>query len=313
MTRELLAFACRAFPPDHRARRSDEVVDTALLAADGSVWRTAREAFSLVVAGMGQRLRAESVRSPGDGVALLAGVLAVVNLGVALAGIADDVHAPPPQFVILGNLFARSPYVVDWWWIGFAVAAAGIVLGLVLGDRRLALGAALVNLSLVGYDAIFLAGEGRGHLEVFTYLQTFGFPFGWHWLAPAAVLTLATAAAPYRRFPLSRLPLALVAALLLVVLSREAWGGFFVLVWPLGVIVVLAMAFGALAPRLAVVAVGALLAAVPSVVAYLTRPDAVTMYDHHHHHDPFVIAGIAAGVALGVVLPLAQLTRRRLA
>ena len=310
--RRVLGFACRAFPPDHRARSSDEVVDTALLAAGGSAWRTAREAQSLVFAGTLERLRAESTRSAQDGIALLAGVLSVANLAVALGGIAAAVHPPPPQFTILGNLFAGSPYVVDWWWIAFAVAAAGIVVGLALGHRRLALGAGLANVGLVGYDALVLAGEGRSHLEVFTYLQTFGFPFGWHWLTPAVVLVLATAAAPYRRLPLSWLPLALVAALLLVVLAREAWGGFFVLAWPLGAIVVLAIAFGALAPRLAVVAVGTLLAVVPSVVAYLTRPDAVTMYDQHHHHDPFVIAGIAAGVALGVVLPLAQLTRRRL-
>ena len=66
LMRGLLAFACRAFPRDHRARRSDEVVDTALLAADGSAWRAAREALSLVVAGVRQRLRAESDRlAPG--------------------------------------------------------------------------------------------------------------------------------------------------------------------------------------------------------------------------------------------------------
>jgi hypothetical protein len=86
--RAVLAFACRAFPPDHRARRSDEVVDTALLASEGSAWRMAREALSLVVAGARQRLRAESGRSLRDGAALLAGVLALANLAIALAGIA---------------------------------------------------------------------------------------------------------------------------------------------------------------------------------------------------------------------------------
>ena len=35
--RELLRLACRAFPPDHRARRSDEVVDTALLETPADV------------------------------------------------------------------------------------------------------------------------------------------------------------------------------------------------------------------------------------------------------------------------------------
>ena len=87
LMRGLLAVACRAFPPDHRARHSDEIVDTALLAANGSRWRTAGEALSLVVAGARQRLRAESSRSMRDGAALLAGILALVNLAVALAGI----------------------------------------------------------------------------------------------------------------------------------------------------------------------------------------------------------------------------------
>ena len=90
--RGLLVFSCRAFPPDHRARHSDEVVDTALLAADGSAWRAGREAFSLVIAGYRQRLRAGSGRSVRDGAALLAGVLALVNFAVALAGITAGVQ-----------------------------------------------------------------------------------------------------------------------------------------------------------------------------------------------------------------------------
>jgi hypothetical protein len=92
--RGLLAFACRAFPRDYRARRSGELVDTALLAADGSAWRTAGEALSLVTAGLRQRARAERGRSIGDGIRLLAGVLALVNLSVALAGIGLGIDRP---------------------------------------------------------------------------------------------------------------------------------------------------------------------------------------------------------------------------
>jgi hypothetical protein len=303
--RELLAFACRAFPRDHRARRSDEVVDTALLAADGSTWRGAREALSLVVAGMRERLRAGPDSSIRDGVALLAGVLALVNLAVALAGIALYVHPPPPIVVLEGpaGFFARNPYVVGWWWIAFALAAAGIVLGLVLGNRRLALSAALANLGIVGYDALFLVPDFRGHLEAIVYLQgSAGYPSGWEWLAPAVVLALATAAAPLRRLPLRLLPLTLFAAVLLVALSRERYG-FFFLRWPFAAILVLAMAFGWLAPRLAVLAVGLTLAVVPIVVAYLTTP---------YYHAPVVTWIAAPGLALGLVLPLAYLTRRRL-
>ena len=307
--RDLLSVACRAFPRDYRARQSGELVDTALLAVNGSWWRALPEALSLVVAGTWQRLRAERDRSLRDGVALLAGVLAIVNLAVALAGVAACVHPPPPEFSVGLNALPQV-YVLDWWWIAFAGAAAGIVVGLVLGDRRLALGAALANLGLVAYDAIAFA-VGAGHFEVFFWLQTSGFPVGRYWLAGAVVLAAATAAAPLRRHSPSWLPLALVAALVLVVLARETRGSSFVfLAWPLAVTVLLAIAFGALVPRLAVVAVGGLLVAAPSVVGYLTRPDSTTPYYSHNH--PWVIGGVAAALAFSLVVPLAHLARRRL-
>jgi hypothetical protein len=58
----------------------------------------------------------------------------------------------------------------------------------------------------------------------------------------------------------------------LLVLSRETAGGFFFLRWPLAAVVVLGIALGSVAPRLAVVAVGVTLAAVPTVDTYLTMP-----------------------------------------
>jgi hypothetical protein len=303
--RELLAAACRAFPRDHRARRSDEVVDTALLAADGSAWRGAREAASLVVAGARQRLRAESGRSLRDGASLLAGVLALVNLAVALAGITARIHLDGLHVYATTSY---GPYVVDAWWVLFSVAAVAVVVGLLLGDRRIAVGAAATNLGLVAYDAIFLANgnayDGRGHFDVFTYTQTSSFPGGRQWLAAAIVLALATAAATPRRLPLTRLPLALVAAVALVVISRETWGAFFFLRWPLAALLVLGVAFGALAPRLAVLAAGATLAAAPSAASYLTAPNL--------HHHPSVLGFVVAGLGLAAVLPFAHLVRRRL-
>lgn len=299
--REFLRFACRAFPPEHRARRSDEIVDTAVLAANGRTLRVIREALSLVVAGTRQRVRAESHRTLQDGLALLAGILATLNLGVALAGIALGVNKPPIYFLGRGPLFLRSPYVVDWWWIAFAVAAAGIVLGLVLGIRRLAVGAALTNVGILAYDAI----GGLGHMDAFTFFrQEPSFPGGWEWLVAAIVLALATAAAPLRRLSLGRLPLALAAAVLLIVLSRETAGSFFFLCWPLAAIVVLALAFGWVAPRLAVVAVGLTSVVVPIVVAGLMTP-----YGYHPSIWPWLVV---PGLVLSLALPLAQLTRRRL-
>lgn len=302
--REFLRFACRAFPPEHRARQSDEVVDTALLAADGSRWRAAREALSLVVAGTRQRLRAERDYSLRDGFGLLAWLLGLVNLAVAVAGISLIVR--PPE--LYG--FTQRTSGIDWWWIAFAVAAAAIVLGLALGSRWLAVCAAFANLGVVGYDAIFLAdnslNDGRyGHLDVFTaFRRTLSFPGERQWLSVAVVLALATIASPSRRVPLRRAVLAPVAGLLLVVPSRELAGGFFFLCWPLIAIVVLGMAFGAVAPRLAIAAVGVTVAAVPSADSWLTMPG--------YQQGPGTTWAVSVGLALGVLLPLAHLTRRRL-
>jgi hypothetical protein len=299
--RGLLVFSCRAFPPDHRARRSDEVVDTALLAANGSAWRAGREALSLVRAGFGQRVRLESARPLRDGLAPLAWVLAVVNLAVALVGAAAERAIP----ILASRGFVPFPYRPDWWWIAFTVAAVGIVLGLILGDRRLALGAALGNLGLLAYDALFPFSQPGGHLLDLFFLGP-SFPVGTQWLAPAVLLALATAAAPLRRLPLTRLPLAVGVVAALVVLSREMrpWGDFLFLRWPLAALVVLSIAFGALIPRLAVLALGLVLAAAPS---------SVTLFAGSTIDRASVIWSLAAGFVLGAFVPFARLVRRRLA
>src|SRR5581483_5715727 len=116
LMRELFAVACRAFPPGHRARRSDEVVDTALLAAEGSLWGGAREAVSLVAAGMHQRLRAEAARSWRHGASLLAGVLGVVNLAVAVAGLTSGFGTySGPSVLLWGVRYGRLsvPFIID--------------------------------------------------------------------------------------------------------------------------------------------------------------------------------------------------------
>jgi len=301
--RGVLAFACRAFPRDYRADRGDEAVDTALLAAGGSARRAAREAVSLVVLGLRQRLRVESGRPLRDGATLLAGVLALVNLAVALAGVTarvgfHDGFRLTPSY---------GPYVVDAWWIVFVVAAAATVTGLGLGERRLALGGAVMNLGVVAYDALFLVGgspyDGRGHFDVFTYTQTSSVPGGREWLGAAIVLAVATAVARPRRLPRWRLPLALLLVALLAVLSRETWGAFFFLRWPLAAVLVLAVAFGALAPRLAVLAAGVTLAATPSALLYMTAGNL--------HHHPSATGFVAVALALGALVPLAHLARRR--
>jgi hypothetical protein len=324
--REVLALACRAFPREHRARSSDEVVDTALLAADGSTRRAAREALSLVVAGIRQRLRAEWDRSLRDGFALLAVALSLVNLAVALAGITSGFgSAAGPSLLLWGVRYGplSVPFIVDGWWIAFAIVAAAVVVGLMLNYRWLAVGASVANLGLVAYDALSLENrwyfDGKGHFDVFTYADAASFPGGRQWLAAAVVLAVATAVARPRRLPLTRLPLALgVVGLLawLGWLSRASGGAFFFLRWPLAALVFLAVVFGTLAPRLAVLACGLTLAATPSVAAYLSGPNphyesSIRLARSH----PACSAGIVVvvvGLALGVVLPLTQLARRRL-
>ena len=296
--RGLLALSCRAFPRDHRARQSAEVLDTAVLAAGGSAVGTAREALSLVAAGMRQRLRVESDRPLRDGLVPLAWTLAVVNLAVAIAGAAA---AEPPFLPFGSRTFPPYTYRPDWWWSACMVAGAGIVLGLVRGDRRLALGASLANFGLLGYDALFPSTGPLSHLLVLIWWAP-SFPSGREWLVPAGVLALATAAAPLRRLPWTRLPVALAVVLALVVLSRESWtwGHFLFLRWPLAAVLVLAVAFGVLVPRLTVLAVGAVLAAAPSSATLL----AGARISH-----PAVIGCAAAALAF---VPFARLVRRRL-
>ena len=316
--RGLLAVACRAFPRDHRARRSDEVVDTALLAADGSVWRTVREALSLIVAGVRQRLRAESRRSAREGLTLLAGSLALVNLAVALAGVSLAIKPPTSMGFGFSYFPIASRFRLDWWWIAFAVAATAVVFGLALGKRWLAVGAAFANLGVVGYDAVFLSdnsmNDGRGHLDIFSgFGRMLTFPAERQWFAVAGVLALATLAAPSRRLPLRGLGFAAVVVLLLVVLSRVVAGGFAFLAWPISILVVLGILFGTLAPRFAVLAIGVTLAAVASSVTYVTTPWLATPTGLPPvGHGPVTTWLVAVGLVLGVLLPLAQLTRRRL-
>lgn len=334
--RGLLVLSCRSFPRDHRARSSDEVVDTALLVADGSALRALREGLSLVVAGARQRLRAESHRSLRDGAALLAAVLAIVNLAVALTGILSGFTADVGPSVLLWNVRygpGSYPFIIDAWWLAFAVAAAAIVFGLARGHRLLAVGAAIANVALVAYDASGFS-QAVSHFDVFTV--SYGFPGSRQWLVAAIVLAVATAAVRPRRVPLTRSALALVGVGLLVwlaLLARAPGGAFFFLRWPLAAIILLGVAFGAVAPRLAVLACGVTLAAIPSVIVYLIGPNPYATSDptlalyltgpdrwptsqaivrsEHHAFDPVAMLVVAAGLVLGAVL-LAQLARRRL-
>jgi hypothetical protein len=297
--RELLVFACRAFPRDHRARQSDEIVDTAVLAADGSAWGSTREALSLVGAGLRQRLREESRRPVREGFALLAGVLALLNLAVALAGAAFE-------YTSLGLFAPRPhdypyPYRPEWWSLVFIVVAVGILVGLVRGDRRLALGAALGNVGLLANDPFFPRLPNAAYLAHRMFVPP---DFGLRqWLVAAIVLALATAVAPLRRLPPTRLPLAVGAAVALVVLS-DGKVEFFFLRWPVVAVLVLAIAFGALVPRLAILALGVALAAAPADSIYLAGASL--------HHRPPVAGFVAVGLALGLLVPFARLVRRRL-
>ena len=224
--RGLLALACRAFPRDHRARRSDEVVDTALLAADGSAWRAAREALSLVVAGFRERLHATedvcSERRRG-----LAGVFAVVNLAVALFGMSwwstrrrlitavTVLRASSYPNPYMPSTCGGSPSPSSARW-GRPRSRAGHA-------ARLAVGAALVNLAHRRLRRVRLAPHG--HFWAYTR-RTLGRPACIS--APpglactGVVLALATAAAPSRRRPVLP-PRSSRRRRLLVVIARDNW------------------------------------------------------------------------------------------
>ena len=139
---------------------SDEVVDTALLAADGSPWRAVREALRSSSPGMRERLRAESrplgarrrraarrrprARQPrGRARRHRPGVHPLGRLDprprcssssrprTSSTGGGSRSPSPPPESSSVSSL----------------------------GDRRLAVGAALANLGIVGYDALFLVAR----------------------------------------------------------------------------------------------------------------------------------------------------------
>jgi hypothetical protein len=287
--RRLLVLACRAFPRDHRARRSDEVVDTASLVADGSRGRATREALSLVLGGIRERLRVESNCSFRDGLRLLAGVLAVVNLAVAIVG-------PGLRAWASGFGYSGYQHLPGWWWFALPIAAAGVVLGLMVGDRRLALGAALANLGLLVYHA-FAPWQHHGPFDPVAMIRVYGasFPAGREWLAPAVVLALATAAAPLRRIPLTRVPLLAGVVWALVALAQETAprADFTFLRWPLAALMLVTVAFGWLLPRLAVMTVGLVLAA-------------------GFHVGRAAMWSVTAVFVLWAFMPVARVVRRRL-
>lgn len=307
MTRRLLALSCRAFPRAHRARTSDEITDTAMLAADGSAWRAGREAISLVVGGAWERLRAERGMSVRSGVALVAQLLALLNLAVALCGVSLVVDAPPYRMPPrTPGWVPHDAYTLDRWWIAFAFSALGVVVGLALGRRAVALGAALANLAIVGYDALVLPGHG-GHFLAFD-TQSWGIPYPvfWTWLLASVVLVLAVIAAPSHR-SLVRLPVVIAGAVLLDVVARAHSDGFFFLQWPVEVVVALGVVFGLWAPRLAVLAIGAALALGPMVLLFTGRLA-------WQLGAPMRLATLLAlCLVLDLLLPLAYLARRRLA
>ena len=174
---------------------------------EGSAWRAVREAVSLVVAGLRQRLRAESGRSLRDGFGLVCRNPRSRQPRRGAGRSCLGIHHPP-LFLGFG---AAPPLGCHMSWTGgglrsrlrppasssvwYAATAAS------LSVRRCA------NLGIVGYDALFLVNGTdwySGHLVVFSLNQPGPnvFPVGRYWLAAAIVLVLGTAAAPMRRLPL---------------------------------------------------------------------------------------------------------------
>jgi hypothetical protein len=247
-----------------------------------------------------------------SGAYLCAWALAIVNLAVAVYSLTVRVHVldSPVRAVYVSPSYA--PYVTDWWWLSFAAASAGLIVALAASRRWVAVSMAGASFALVAYDALLLANsdkyDGRGHFDLFTYAQTSSFPGGREWLAAASVLLTATLVsgvgeATSRLRQRKALAFAFPLVVVLVAAARETWGAFFYLRWGVLAIVLVALFVAALAPRLTVVAAGVSLAALPSALVYVTSDNL---------SPGRVGAGaVLAGLTLGLILPIALLSRDR--
>lgn len=318
MRERILRMACCAYPRTYRSARGRELVDTALEATGRSAWALARESSSLLAAGLATRARRAgevTARETLASAALTTSlILAAVNCAVAIAALTARVHFLDVPAAAVYVSPAYGPYAIDWWWITFSVLGVGVVAALLGGRLRVATILSHASFALVAFDAATLANDnptdGRGHFDVFTYTQTSSFPGGREWVAASAILALATVTAARLRAQSRRQPVAIIvlAGLSIIVLAltaKGAWGAFFFLRFGLLVLVGLALVLGPFFRPLPLVASAATLAALPSVVAYLTAPNLSPTID--------VSVAFAMVMTTGIVAPLVVKLPRRVA
>jgi hypothetical protein len=181
--RRLLA----SYPPCFRDEHAESMLETLL---DGVADRGAigelRELGGLV--GGGLRARGELARRAGGGgwrhgVAMLLAPLAAVNLAVIVAAFWSVQHPAG-----LG-----SAHGVSTWWAVATLAAVALAGAVAAQRRRLAIAAAAVGLSPLGFDT-WLQASGRSDLDHFSTAHLRGFggpPMSPFWLFLAVVMLVA--------------------------------------------------------------------------------------------------------------------------
>lgn len=294
----------RAYPPDYRAARGEEIVTTLMESHADRHLSVAREFVALVVDGFRRRFGVRAVSGVAawrSGALLAAGILAFLTTAVALLGVIQE-HRNP---TIGGTI---TP-----WFALFAATAIATLVAVVFGLRRVATAAAAAGLATQVFEFVRApeAGYGSGsHYLVYSWSNASSLPREpLHWLVPSLLLlVLIVLGRPARRRATVAAPLAaglLIAAFGVAVETSHAWGGFVALLPALGVFALISLVIVSVDPRPAIASVPLMLAVLPMAWTYVVG-DSTTPASH--------------GLLLLVALPLlaaffavaaSRVTRRR--
>ncbi len=258
----------RAYPPDYRAARGDEIISTLMESHADRHLSVAREFVALVVDGFRRRagLRPVSgVAAWRSGALLAAGILAFLTTAVALLGVIQE-HR---NLTIGGSI---TP-----WFAAFAVTAIGTLVALVFGLRRVATVFAAAGLATQVFEFVRApeAGYGTGsHYLVYSWSNASSLPREpLHWLVPSLMLlVLIVLGRPARRRAIVAAPLAaglLVAAGGVAFETSHAWGGFVGLLPVLGAFALLSLVIVSVDPRPAIASIPLMLAVLPMTWTYV--------------------------------------------
>jgi hypothetical protein len=329
--------ALRVYPARYRAAREDEILATLAEGQGDRVRPRAGELVALVRAGLGERNRvdlAQGGRWWWRGLGSLAVPLTCVNAAVALAGlwVAWSLSTVPGR-----------------WWPSFAAVAVALAVAAAARLRMTATVLSLVNVAMVGLDAVTMAQNGgtTPHLRLLEHypaagdhvgMSTARFGSGPAFPDPSAsvpsnpselvpfavVLALAclgamlsrrTGLGARTRFARACLTLAIATGLAGIALA-DPDGRFAFLLVPALAIAALGLVAGLFYARAAVVAVAILVASAPSAFWYLSSSLRIEqvgggLTSATRDVVPGLIAVGCMTVAAGLALALARHAARR--